>query len=243
MNCIEEEKADKKKNTDSYAGGTSSGMAIENADDIDGVLKQAEAGSQKRSDTGDEERKKPDHEVRVTLYQNGFIVDNDDNLRVYDTPENKEFMAELNKGYIPKELVKKHTSKTLGIALEDKRQSKFIPPPPPAYVAYSGAGTGLGGTAGTGGAVNKDSAEGKPAFDASKPSTKLQIRFHNGERAALDVNLHHTIADIHTFVMCAAPIDGEYTLLTGFPPKPLADPGMTIEAAGLKNAAITQKIL
>ena len=83
-----------------------------------------------------EEEKKPDVEVRVTLYQNGFIVDNDDNLREYDTPENKEFMSELNKGYIPKELVKKHQSKTLGIALEDKRQSKFIPPPPPAYVAY-----------------------------------------------------------------------------------------------------------
>lgn len=170
-------------------------------------------------------------------------MDNDDVLREYDTPENKEFMSELNKGYIPKELVKKHQSKTLGIALEDKRQSKFIPPPPPAYISFSGTGTALGGVAGTGGAVNKDSAEGKPVVDASKPTTRLQIRFHNGERAALEVNLHHTIADIHTFVMCAAPVEGEYSLVSGFPPKPLADPGMTIEAAGLKNAAITQKIL
>ena len=49
-------------------------------------------------------------------------------------------MSELNKGYIPKELREKYKSKTLGIALEDKRKEKFIPPPPPAYVAYSGAG-------------------------------------------------------------------------------------------------------
>ena len=70
---------------------------------------------------GDEDSKRPDQEVRVTLYQNGFIVDNDENLREYDTPENKEFMSELNKGYIPKELVKKSPGKTLGIALEDKR--------------------------------------------------------------------------------------------------------------------------
>ena len=53
----------------------------------------------------------------------------------------------------------------------------------------------------------------------------------------------HTIGDVHTFVMCAAPVDGEYQLLTGFPPKALSDPSLTIEGAGLKNAAITQKIL
>ena len=199
-------------------------MAIENANDLDGIMKQAAEGSEKRIAKGDDAGK-PDHEVRVTVYQNGFVVDNDENLREYDTAENKEFMSELNKGYIPKELVKKHGGKTLGIALEDKRQSKFIPPPPPAYVAYSGAGTGLGGTSGTGGAVNKDSAEGKPAIDESKPTTKLQIRFHNGDRAALMVNLHHTVGDIHTFVMCAAPVDGEYSLVTGFPPKALSDPG------------------
>ena len=80
-------------------------------------------------------------------------------------------------------------------------------------------------------------------MDESKPSTNLQIRFHNGERASLRVNMTHTIGDVHTFVMCAAPVDGEYQLLTGFPPKALSDPSLTIEGAGLKNAAITQKIL
>jgi len=49
----------------------------------------------------------------------------------------------------------------------------------------------------------------------------------------------HTVGDIHNFVMCAAPIDGEYQLVSGFPPKPLADASKTIEQAGLKNAAIT----
>lgn len=66
MHFAGEEKADK-KNTDSYTGGTSSGMAVENADDIDGVIKQAEAGSKKRQEKDDDGRK-PDIEVRVTLY-------------------------------------------------------------------------------------------------------------------------------------------------------------------------------
>ena len=43
--------------------------------------------------------------------------------------------------------------------------------------------------------------------------------------------------------MNAAPVEGEYQLVFGFPPKALTDPSKTIEQAGLKNAAITQKIL
>ena len=43
--------------------------------------------------------------------------------------------------------------------------------------------------------------------------------------------------------MVAAPVDGEYQLVTGFPPKALTDPMKSIEEAGLKGASITQKIL
>ena len=42
--------------------------------------------------------------------------------------------------------------------------------------------------------------------------------------------------------MSVAPVDGEYKLLSGFPPKPLEDPSATIEGAGLLRAAITQKL-
>jgi hypothetical protein len=41
----------------------------------------------------------------------------------------------------------------------------------------------------------------------------------------------------------AAPVEGEYSLVSGFPPKPLNDRSKTIEQAGLKSAALTQKIL
>ena len=151
-------------------------------------------------------------------------------------------MKELNEGYVPKELRAKY-NKPIGIALEDRRKDKFRPPTPPKYVAYSGSGQSMGGTQGVGGAVNKDSADGKPVVDESAPKTNIQIRFHNGERASLTVNMTHTVSDIHSFVMCAAPVDGEYQLVSGFPPKPLNDPSKTIEQAGLKNAAITQKIV
>uniref|UniRef100_A0A7S3IGW1 NSFL1 cofactor p47 n=1 Tax=Strombidium inclinatum TaxID=197538 RepID=A0A7S3IGW1_9SPIT len=151
-------------------------------------------------------------------------------------------MKELNEGYVPEEMRKKY-NKPVGIALEDKRQEKFRPPTPPKYVAYSGAGHSLGGATGVGGEVNKESADGKPVVDASQPSTTLQIRFHNGERVSLTVNMTHTVGDIHNYVMVAAPVEGEYQLVTGFPPKPLSDPSKTVQEAGLKNAALTQKIM
>mmetsp|Transcript_41170 Transcript_41170/g.47404 ORF Transcript_41170/g.47404 Transcript_41170/m.47404 type:complete len:119 (+) Transcript_41170:392-748(+) len=117
----------------------------------------------------------------------------------------------------------------------------YKPPTPPPYIAYKGEGTSLGGADGVGLEVNKDT--GMPVVDDSKPTTKLQIRFHNGERQVVAFNLTHTVGDLHMYIMMAAPVDGSYQLLTGFPPKPVGDPELSIEEAGLKGAAITQKIL
>lgn len=90
--------------------------------------------------------------------------------------------------------------------------------------------------------MNKDVA-GKPIVDESKPKTTIQIRFHNGERANLTLNLDHRVADLHEYIMMAAPVEGDYQLVAGFPPKPLNDPMKTIEEAGLKSASVTQKII
>lgn len=118
-------------------------------------------------------------------------------------------MKELNEGYVPKELREKYNKK-IGVALEDKRDKAYRPPTPPAYVAYSGTGQSVSDVQGTGGEVNKDAQDGRPVVDEGAPKTNLQIRFHNGERVTLAVNMTHTVNDIHTFIMCAAPVDGEY---------------------------------
>lgn len=168
----EEVPADKKKN-ESYTGGEKSGMAVENPDDIMGVIDKAKINSEARKtlDEAGNPKEKPDTEVRVTLYQNGFTVDGGE-LREYEKPENKDFMKDLNEGYVPKELRAKY-NKPVGIALEDKRDKAYRPPTPPPYVAYQGAGTGLSTAAGTGGAVNKESTDGKPVIDESKPKTNV----------------------------------------------------------------------
>lgn len=55
----------------------------------------------------------------------------------------------------------------------------------------------------------------------------------------VEFNTTHTISDIHLYIMQAAPVDGSYDLLTGFPPKPIVGNDETIEDAGLSGAAIT----
>ena len=92
------------------------------------------------------------------------------------------------------------------------------------------------------GGVVDTSKGGQPVVDSSKPTTAIQFRFHNGQRATLTVNTTHTVADLHAYVRSVAPVKGEYQLLSGFPPKPLTDPSATIEKAGLLKASITQKL-
>ena len=131
----------------------------------------------------------------------------------------------------------KHKGKHVDVGLEDKREEDYVPPPPPKYTAYSGHGETIGKVQGVGLDVN--TSNGKPVIDESKPKTKIAFRFHNGQWEVVEFNNHHTVADIHMYVMQAAPVDGSYDLISGFPPKPLENPDLTIEEAELCGGSIT----
>ena len=83
----------------------------------------------------------------------------------------------------------------------------------------------------------------RPLVDTSKPRTTIRIQLHSGQNTTLELNMNHTVADIHTYVMSVAPTAGSYLLLSGYPPRPLADPSMTIRAAKLENATIVMRIV
>jgi len=52
-------------------------------------------------------------------------------------------MKRLNEGFIPNELRKKYPKGDLSISISDKTGDKYVPPPPPAYVQFSGNGVSL----------------------------------------------------------------------------------------------------
>ena len=83
----------------------------------------------------------------------------------------------------------------------------------------------------------------RPMVNETKPKTAIRINLYTGQSVTLDVNLDHTVADIHTYVMSVAPINGSYQLMSGYPPRPLADPSKTIKDAKLENANVTMAIV
>ena len=193
----------------------------------------------------DAKEKKGDGEsadVKVTLWANGFQVDGGE-LRDYNEPDNKEFMKDLNEGYVPKELQQKYNRK-IGIALEDRRKDKMRLPTPPKYTAFSGAGASLGGASSAAPVIAKVnvSDSNKPIVDPSKPQTLVNLRLCNGQTIKLELNNDHTVKDLYMYVESVAPAAGSWNLVSGFPPKPLADMNLTLEQAKLLKSAITQKL-
>jgi len=162
-------------------------------------------------------------------------------FRDYDNPENKKFMEDMKQGYVPEEIRKKY-NRQVGVALEDRRKEDYKKPPPP-YNPWAGQAVSLGGQAGAPevktSAIDTSAQSGKPVVDPSKPTTIVSIRLHNGTQVKLDLNTDHTVRDIAKYIESVAPVQGDYKLLSGFPPKPLTDLSLTVEAAKLCKAAIT----
>lgn len=97
----------------------------------------------------------------------------------------------------------------------------------------------MGGTQSQGLEINKDV---EFYVDKSKPTTRLNIRLHNGETLTQEFNLSNTVDDIFVFVTQAAPVNGSFQLVEGFPPKPLSEFGKTIEELKLQGTTLTQRL-
>lgn len=115
---MKKKEKDNRKTTDSYTGGKSSGIAVMNPEDE--MIKKM-----KRFEDREKYDKTKD-KLKLELYKNGFILDGGE-FRDKNEPQNKKFMEEIEKGYIPKELVKKGYT-DLGLELDDHRNEKYEPP-------------------------------------------------------------------------------------------------------------------
>lgn len=221
----------KKKTTDFYAGGQASGLAV-SSPDVDSIISKASKESK---------QEKGEVTITITLYSNGFSV-NDGPFRNYTDPENQTFMAQLNQGRVPAELQAITKGRPVAVNLQDKRQEEYHPPPPPSYVAFSGSGQSVSATRSQPiGTVNLAAPD--PPFQPSLPTTTVQIRFHNGQRKNITVNLGSTIQLLYEYVTFAAPVEGAFQLVSGFPPKHLDNIWESIEDSGIAGSAVIQKLV
>lgn len=225
----EKAEKDKKKITDSYTGGKSSGIAVENPQD-DWLEKMKKYDNKDRFD-------KTKNKLKLSLYKNGFIVDNGE-FRNKNEPANKKFMEEIEKGYIPNELVKKGIT-DLGIEMDDHRDENYEPPKEEKkFQAFTGLGKSISSVNTEGLHVNKNATSN---VDRSKPTCKVNIRLFNGEVVSEDFNLNQTLQDVINFVKKKSG-SNNFSLLDGFPPRPLTAYNKTIKELDLEGSLLTQKI-
>ena len=228
-NRDEKKEKDKRKTTDSYTGGKSSGIAVENPED--------EWMNQMKKYDNKEKFSKTKNKLKLALYKNGFIID-DGEFRNKKEPANKKFMEEVEKGYIPNELVKKGIT-DLGIELDDHREEDYEPPKvEKKFQAFTGAGKSVSSVNTQGLHVDKNATTN---VDRSKPTCKVNIRLFNGEVASEDFNLHQTLRDVFNFVKRKSG-SNNFSLLDGFPPRPLTDYNKTIQELHIEGSLLTQKI-
>ncbi|RMX66931.1 hypothetical protein DD238_002718 [Peronospora effusa] len=233
-----------------YAGGASdrgggSGLSVigpgNGNDHVANIIGRAQQDARAAVVAGDSTQ--PRHVI--TFYREGFTV-NDGPYRARSDPSNRLFLEALEQGHVPQELEGENRNEPVEISLVDKREENYVAPPPPAYTAFSGEGQTMGSSTYAAEAMIQGDAQvtERPVIDDKKPTTTLQIRLHNGQRLRETLNLDHSIRDLHAIIRLNDAGTQPYTLLAGFPPRPVStDLDQTIEQAGLKGAAVTQKLI
>ncbi|XP_037827818.1 NSFL1 cofactor p47 [Lucilia sericata] len=198
--------------------------------------------------------------VVLKLWSQGFSID-DGELRLYDDPQNKEFLETVMRGEIPNELLE--MGWLVNVDVEDHRHEDYKKKPT-TVKTFKGSGHALGSPtpnitenttdlpsaasasadAPTDTKSCDEAAKEKLKVDTSAPTTTLQIRLADGTRLASQFNLSHTVGDIQEYIQTARPqyANRNFILVSSFPTRELTDVSATIESAGLKNAALMQRL-
>ncbi|XP_023292502.2 NSFL1 cofactor p47 isoform X1 [Lucilia cuprina] len=198
--------------------------------------------------------------VVLKLWSQGFSID-DGELRLYDDPQNKEFLETVMRGEIPNELLE--MGWLVNVDVEDHRHEDYKKKPT-TVKTFKGSGHALGSPtpnitenttdlpsaasasadAPTDTKACDEAAKKKLKVDTSAPTTTLQIRLADGTRLASQFNLSHTVGDIQEYIQTARPqyANRNFILVSSFPTRELTDVSATIESAGLKNAALMQRL-
>lgn len=195
--------------------------------------------------------KQPRHFV-LKMWKDGFSIDDED-IRLFSDPANKEFLQSVMRGSIPPELVREAKGGEVHVDMEDHRQEEFVKSKVKAK-PFQGQGNVLGSIAPSlappaasptadPAAAEKAAAEGAK-INTDEPTTNVQVRLADGSRIVVKLNHSHTVADLRVYITTARPqyAGVPFSLLTTFPSKELTEDTPTLKEAGLLGAAILQRL-
>eukprot|EP01041_Mallomonas_annulata_P007415 gene7415-15149_t len=247
-----QEEEDKKRN-EYYAGGNDSrtgggsGLSVMDPRDPD---RSSGGGAHRetlsrivenaQSSSGGSTGTPPTGGRRVTLYRNGFTVD-DGPLRDLESPESRRFLSALAEGFVPQELIKDNKAVDVAIELSDKRSEDYEAPPPPAYVAFGGEAMSLGRTGASSATIITSEILSRiipPDIDPSAAVTTIQVKLLSGKKTRIRLNHSHTVEHLLTLILREEPTTKPFILSSGFPPKDINNIKETISEAGLLGALL-----
>lgn len=224
-----------------FAEGESASSAREN------ILSSIRANAEQASE---EDAAEPPQRT-ITLYRSSFMIDNGPERRL-DDPSNADFLKDLAKGIVPKEL-KEGVQEGTTVGLVDKRHMEYADDivnggegdgAAAAVRSFTGEGQSLGGssaTANSDGVIKPEEATA-PEVDASKPTTLIQIRLLSGKRLRVKVNKCAAVLVLVQHINASGDAGSDdYVLTAGFPPKILEDLSLSVEECGLAGSQVIQK--
>ena len=190
-------------------------------------------------------------EFALKMWQNGFSID-DGALRAYNDQENREFLNDVMRGRIPRELVREARGGEVMVNMEDHKDRPYEAPKVKTK-PFQGSGNVLGSIAPAVASATQASSAGDPALseadaqkkvnvDSSKPMTTLQVRLSSGGRLIVKMNESNTISDLRRYIRLVKPeAPVNFSLHTTFPNKELTDDSASLKDAGVLGAAILMR--
>jgi len=199
---------------------------------------------------------KPPKQFIIKMWQNGFSINDDGELRSYKDPANRSFLASVMSGRIPNELVEEAENGEVHVDIEDHKEEEYQKQKGASGIkAFSGTGHTLGGISP---AVSNDpppvtvedshslevKAQDELKVDDGQAVATVQIRLHDGKTLKVKLNHSHTIASLRGFVTTARPdlAGRSFSLRTSFPSKELDSEDLNIKDAGLIGAAVLLRL-
>ncbi|KLO12108.1 SEP-domain-containing protein [Schizopora paradoxa] len=196
---------------------------------------------------------------RVTLWRNGFNID-DGPLRSTEDPESRQLLAQVLEGNAPPQLLGVRFGQRVDLKIDKRTNEDYVAPK--VSQTFSGSGQRLGAPSpipatteanmpGAFGEASSSESErhldnAQTIFELSDgPRTRITIRFADGSREVVTMNLTHTIADIRNFINFSRRESSTrtYTITSTntFPPRVLTDETQTIQDAKLERSVVMQK--
>jgi UBX domain-containing protein 1 len=127
----------------------------------------------------------------LKLWKNGFTLDDDVQLRSYQDPQNREFLAAIEKGEPPRELLRRAEGAAVNLDMQDHRDEDYQKPKD-KYVLYndgyklgSPTPTVVSNASPADKESNEQAAKQALGLNESQPSTQIQIRLSDGSRLKL----------------------------------------------------------